>query len=145
MLVTQSCPILCDLMDCSLPGSSVHGILQTRILDWVASTFSKGFSRPRDWTWASCFAGRFFAIWATRKQEAPPDSANKTHSSAYPPTQALVFLLLCIFSFEDSFCECLLIIFQEPNSVLCAGNLTLYLFHKYCFSYARHWNKHIKF
>ena len=49
VLVTQSCPTLCDL-DCSPPGSSVHGILQARILEWVAISFSRGSSWPRDWT-----------------------------------------------------------------------------------------------
>ena len=44
----QSCPILCDPVDCSLPDSSVHGILQARILEWVAISFSRGPSRPRD-------------------------------------------------------------------------------------------------
>ena len=42
--VTQSCPTLCDPMDCNLPGSSVHGILQARILEWVAIFFSRGSS-----------------------------------------------------------------------------------------------------
>ena len=63
VLVTQSCPTLCNSMDCSLPGSSVHGILQARILEWVAIPFSKGSSGPRDWTRVSCIAGRFFTIW----------------------------------------------------------------------------------
>ena len=49
----QSCPTLCDPMDCSLPGSSVHGILQERMLEWVAMFFSRGSSRPRDWTHVS--------------------------------------------------------------------------------------------
>ena len=53
VFVPQSFPILCDLMDCSLPGSSVHGILETRILEWVAMPFSRGSSRPRDHTWVS--------------------------------------------------------------------------------------------
>ena len=48
--VTQSCPTLCDPMDCSLPGSSVHGILQERILEWVALASSRGSSQPRDQT-----------------------------------------------------------------------------------------------
>ena len=46
--VAQSCPTLCDPMDCSLPGSSVHGIFQARILKWVSISFSRGSSRPRD-------------------------------------------------------------------------------------------------
>ena len=63
--VTQSCPTLCDPMDCSPPGSSVHGILQARILEWAAIPSSRGSSWPRNWTWVSCIAGRFFTIWAT--------------------------------------------------------------------------------
>ena len=54
---------------CCLPGSCVHGILQARILEWVAIPLSRGSSQPRDWTWVSHIAGRFFTIWATR--EAP--------------------------------------------------------------------------
>ena len=68
-IVIQSCPNLCNLTDCSLPVSFVHGILQARILKWVAIPFSRGSSWPRDWIWISCTAGRFFTIWATR--EAP--------------------------------------------------------------------------
>ena len=60
MSVVQSCPTLCDPMDCSPPGSSVHGILQARILGWAAIPFSRGPSRPRDRTQVSCTASRFF-------------------------------------------------------------------------------------
>ena len=60
VLVTWSCPTLCDPMDCSLPGSSVHGILQARILEWVAMPFSRGSSQPRDPIWVSHTARRFF-------------------------------------------------------------------------------------
>ena len=59
-------------MDCSHPGSSVHGILQARILEWVAISFSRGSSPPRNWTRVSCIAGRFFTNWSMR--EAPPIS-----------------------------------------------------------------------
>ena len=52
VLVTQSCSTLCDPMDCGPPGSSVHGILQARILEWVAISFSRGSSQPRDQTWS---------------------------------------------------------------------------------------------
>ena len=54
------CLTLCDLRDCRLPGDSVHGILQARILEWVAIPFFRGSSWPRDWTCGSCIAGRFF-------------------------------------------------------------------------------------
>ena len=66
-LVAQSCPTFCDPMDCSPPGSFVHGILQAKILEWVAIVFSRGSSQPRDQTWVSCIADRFFALWATRE------------------------------------------------------------------------------
>ena len=55
-----SCVWLCDRMDCSLPGSSVHGILQMRILEWVVIPLSRGFSQPRDRTQISPIAGGFF-------------------------------------------------------------------------------------
>ena len=63
--VAQSCPTLCSPMDCSLPGSSVHRIFQARVLEWVAISFSRGSSQPRDRTWVSHIAGRHFTIWAT--------------------------------------------------------------------------------
>ena len=56
-------------MDCSPPGSSVHGIFQAKILEWFAISFSRGSSRPRDQTWVSCTAGSFFMDWTNR--EAP--------------------------------------------------------------------------
>ena len=65
--VTQSCPILCNPTDCSLPGSSIPGILQAGILEWVAISFSRRSSQPRDWNWVSRIAGRHFTIWATRE------------------------------------------------------------------------------
>ena len=58
--VTQLWPTLCDPMDGSLPGSSAHGILQARILEWVAVPFSRGSSQPRDQTQVSHISGGFF-------------------------------------------------------------------------------------
>ena len=60
--VAQLCPTLCDPTD-----YTVHGILQARILEWVAFRFSRGSSQPRDWTQVSHIAGRFFTSWATRE------------------------------------------------------------------------------
>ena len=59
MLVTQPCPTLYNPIDCSPPEFSVHRILQARVLEQGAISFSKGSSRPRDQTWVSCIAGRF--------------------------------------------------------------------------------------
>ena len=69
MIVAQLCLTLWDPMDCSLPGSSVLGLLQARILEWLAIPFSRGSSQPRDRSsvsCTSCVTGRFFSIWATR-------------------------------------------------------------------------------
>ena len=67
VLVAHMCLTLCDPIDGSLPDSSVYGILQARILEWVTIPFSRETSWPRDWTWVSCIVGRFFTIWATRE------------------------------------------------------------------------------
>ena len=63
----QSYPTLFDPMDWSLPGSSVHGIFQARILKWVTISFSRASSWPRDWTQVFHLTGRRFTVWATRK------------------------------------------------------------------------------
>ena len=70
--VTQSCPTLRDLMDYSLPGSSVHGISQARIPEWVAIPSSRGSSPPRDQTRISCIVGRFFTA-------EPPGKPSSDH------------------------------------------------------------------
>ena len=66
-VVAQLCLTFCNPMGCSLPVSSVHGILQARILVWVTTPFSKGSSWPRDQIQVSRIAGTFFIIWATRE------------------------------------------------------------------------------
>ena len=66
-LVAHLCPTLCDPMDWSPPGSSVYGILQARMLEWVAIFYSRMSSWLRDWTHVSCIAGRFLTVWITRE------------------------------------------------------------------------------
>ena len=69
-LVVQSGPTLFDILDYSLPGSSVHGILQARILEWVVISSSSRSSKPRDWihsSYVSCITGGFFTHWASGK------------------------------------------------------------------------------
>ena len=63
----RKCLTLCDPMDCSLPCSSIHGIFQARVLEWVSISFSRVSSQARDWTQVSCIVGRRFTIWATRE------------------------------------------------------------------------------
>ena len=65
--VALSCLTLCDPMDHSPPGSSVHWILQARMLEWVAYPFSRGTSRPRNQTGVSCIADEFFTSWVTQE------------------------------------------------------------------------------
>ena len=73
VLVTQSCPTLCDPMDCGLPVSSVHGILRARTLEWVAISYSWGSSPHRNQTQVSFITGRFFTVRASR-EALPPGS-----------------------------------------------------------------------
>ena len=80
MLVAQS--TLYDPMDCSLPSSSVYGILQARLWEWVAIPFSRGSLRPWDRTQVSCIAGRFFTIWATREAQGVKCSYIKAAGSS---------------------------------------------------------------
>ena len=85
----QLCPAVCDLTDCSSPpGSSVHGIFQARVLEWVAIPFSRGSSRPRDWThvsWVSCIAGRILTT----------EPLGKSFSCAYWPFIYLIWSNIC--------------------------------------------------
>ena len=67
VLVAQSCLTLCNPTDCSLPGSFVHGLSHARTLEWVAISFPRGSSQPRDQTCVSCIARGFFTIWAARE------------------------------------------------------------------------------
>ena len=71
-------------MNCSPPGSSVHGILQARILEWVAISFSRGSSRPRNQAQVSCTTGRFFTKWATRVILPLLSYQQKTHRINFP-------------------------------------------------------------
>ena len=82
--VAQLCPTLCNPMGRSLPGSSVHGIFQTRILEWVAISFSRGSSRPRDRTLVSCIAGRRFTVWTTRESQSGSETCSVVSDSLRP-------------------------------------------------------------
>ena len=79
--VTQSCPTLWDPVDCSSTASSVHRILWARILEWVAISFSRGSSQPRDQIWVSRTAGGLLIFWATR--EDPKAERNRENYSCF--------------------------------------------------------------
>ena len=77
-------------MDCSLPGFSVHGIFQARVLEWGAISFSRGSSQPRDWPQVSCIAGSCFTLWATREYTICIKSIrNQLH---YSPIMSIVLV-----------------------------------------------------
>ena len=104
VLVAQSCPTLCKSMDCSPPGSSVHGILQARILECVAVSSSRGSSQLRDQTWVSCIAGSFFTVWATRGNPTIPCSLLRQKFYCWPQTSSrchVPSLRYCILRVPD--------------------------------------------
>jgi len=94
VLVTPSCPTLSDPTDYSLPGSSVHGILQAKLLDWVAVPFSRGSSWPRDQTQVSCTESGFFTVYATIGFSTLP-------SPSHLITKTLMALMAILKWFED--------------------------------------------
>ena len=91
---------LCDPIDCSLPGSPVHGIFQARVLDWVAIPFSRGSSQPRDRTWVSCIVDRCFNLWATREVHRSKYITGFSGSLAYKwQIVVLLRLHICVSRF----------------------------------------------
>ena len=92
-LVAQSCLTLCDAMGCSPPGSSVHGILQARILEWIAMPSSRGSSQHRDRTQVFHVAGGFFTIWATREALVLLTVTQMCQSPSHSPAFAFIFFL----------------------------------------------------
>ena len=110
-LVPQSCPTLCDPTECSSPDSSVHGILQARILEWVTIPtipFSRGSLPPRDWNWVFHIAGRFFIVWATR--EAPKFGHPVLHDAPRWKSSRIKYGKYCVdsggTSGKEPACQC---------------------------------------
>ena len=100
-LVSQSCLTLCDPMDRGPPGSSVHGILQAKVLAWVAMLSSRGSSQPRDWTQVSHIASGFLTVWATREALKVPPRYN--HFMLYFGNSCNIshFFIIVIFAYGD--------------------------------------------
>ena len=97
VFVSQLCLAFCKSMDCSLPGSSVHRLLQTRILEWVAIPFFRRSAWSRDWAWVSSIEGRFFTIWATREADVSLHQLNPPGFSSLICKLCLLYLS-CLFS-----------------------------------------------
>jgi len=91
--------LFCNPMNYSLPSFSVHGIFQARILEWVAISFSRGSSQPRDQTQVSCIADRFFTSWATSEAQ---DNITKKQKKKKKKNNSL-FLHLDLTAWELSF------------------------------------------
>ena len=95
---------------CSPPGSFVHGISQARMLEWVAISFSRGSSCPRDWTHISCIAGGFFTIWATK------GALKDKCLNIFENTDSVgLFLLLSHYSIQTEFSGTLWAFIFSPN------------------------------
>ena len=105
VLIIQSCRALFNPMDCSLPGSSVHGILQARIVEWVAISCSRGFSWPRDRTRVSCIAGRFFTTEPVRNTFSCITWGKSlySHGQAIKPQMSTNITFTWILYFHSSF------------------------------------------
>ena len=121
-----SCPTLCNSMDCRLPGSSIPGLLQAGILEWVAISFSRRSSQPRDRTWVSHISGRHFTIWATR--EVPLKTQGLRSMEGYNPCGCK----------ESDTTEWINLPTSVPNHIV---------YHKWCiyFPSLRHLNYHFDF
>ena len=152
MKVAQSCPTFCDPVDCSPPGSSVHGILQARILEWVAFFFPGGSFPTRDWIQVPCIAGGPFTIrttrevtfkWLSSHTRCPPDS-----QPLADPTDS-IFIFICVLrantfyllkcyqakSKENFFSQYYLFFQQKEScsawSALCFAHQRPWIFFKY--------------
>ena len=103
-LVSQSCLTLCDPVDYSPPGSSVHGILQARILEQVAMPFSRRSSQPRDRTQVSCIAGGFFTDWATREAQWQRLACCKNNYVTLPRSNGNYLEIVCSSGYQLLIC-----------------------------------------
>ena len=102
--VALSCLTLCNPLDCSPPGFSVHGIFQARILEWGAISFSRRSSRLRDWTWVSCIGGRRFTVWTTLEVQINVVYSNTKHQIYFSQIKLILWLpMTCMtyFCFTD--------------------------------------------
>ena len=109
MLVIQL--TLCNPTDCGLPDSSVHGILEARILERVAFPFSRGPSWPRDQTWVSHIAGRFFTVWATRETQVGYNYQKKKVISEWIFAPSVFYFQIHYFSYLTAWGKLLFLVF----------------------------------
>ena len=127
---------LCDPTDCSLPGSSVHGIFQAIVLEWVAIFFSRGSSQPKAQTRVSCIVDRRFTVWATRE-------VLKLSTVLFAPVNCVsehLFLKQSILLFKQ------VVIFEGTNNLLVVKSIYPTMPHCMCSVFAhRIWTNHFFF
>ena len=111
------CLTLCDSMDCSLPGSSVHGIFQARVLEWVAISFSRESSRPRDQTWVSRIVSRRFYC---RSHQGSQLGRHETNPRTTPWLISQIEAAACLFSDLEA-----AILNSEPSDQCSGQRLTI--------------------
>ena len=106
-------------VDCSPPGSSVHGILQARTLEWVTIPFSRGFSRPRDRTWVSCIVGRFFTTEPPGKPGLRGGVAKACRWASPCKLRSPLCCLPFFFSMDAGICQLCMLTSYQKKSVSC--------------------------
>ena len=104
LMCAQLCPTLCDPMNDSLPGSTLHGILQVRILEWVAIFYSKRSSQPRNWTHVSCIGRQILYHWATWEAQVGSRACCKSIWHSFSPNTS--HSPHCISGHEKVFFTC---------------------------------------
>ena len=119
-LVAQLCPTLCDLMDCSLPGSSVHGDSPGKNTGVGCMPSSRGSSQPRDWTQVFRTAGGFFTVWATREAYADVVLVLYLKINGFFPYSH--FLIITILIWPNCLGQSSVCFFISNEDFLCEGN-----------------------
>ena len=115
----QSHLTLCHPADCSPPGSSVHGIVQARILEWVTIPFSREFSQPRDQTQVSCIVGRFFIFWAIAQTHMDNIFSKKKYKYKNSSSWKIVITLgLCLLKFSNFYSQLFIKIAMKSEFLL---------------------------
>ena len=120
----------CDPMDCNPLGSSVYGILQARILEWVSISFSRGSSQPRNWTQVSCIEGGSFTVWTTSRDHY----IFLALFGIYVLNNICIFLYISFFAFLVRLCNFLKLAFY---AVICSFSSWMFFCRWSAFS-ARH-------
>ena len=153
--IAQLCLTLWGPVDCGLSDSSVHGVLQSGMLQWIAISFLRGSSWPRDWSQVSCIAGRFFTIWATSEAQnlALIIKPNISHLIDYKSSLFLVasknqnkpdcppILCTCLVLVKPPILSCSHFFPMEESLILRGHSLAVWLFQCFQLSVRKYYSE----